>query len=192
MSGTELAGFAEPVADAQQCFRALLDAMARPGSLHEVGTGLIGPRPMDQATAAVLLALVDGDVPLWLHPAFAAAREWVVFHCGTSPIPEIAAASFVATPMLPDLNALQLGSHEAPETGATVVLQVPGLGAGTRYRLHGPGLRVPALLAVTGLPSGFPALWQANHASFPRGIDLLLCAGTRIAALPRSVAIEEA
>jgi alpha-D-ribose 1-methylphosphonate 5-triphosphate synthase subunit PhnH len=165
--------------------------MARPGSVHGAGIGLVGPIPLSPATAAVLLALIDGDVRLWLDPAFAAARDWVAFHCGASPIAEIGAAAFVATPVLPDPSVLCMGSYEAPETGATVVLQVAALGAGTRYRLRGPGLRVPGMLAVAGLPPGFAAIWQSNHASFPRGFDLLLCAGTQIAALPRSVAVEE-
>ena len=45
-------------------------------------------------------------------------------------------------------------------------------------------------LEVTGLPDDFPALWAANHALFPRGADLLLCCGTTLAALPRSVRVE--
>ena len=46
--------------------------------------------------------------------------------------------------------------------------------------------------AQNALPAGFAAAWAANHAKFPRGIDLILCAGTEIAALPRSVRITSA
>jgi len=46
-------------------------------------------------------------------------------------------------------------------------------------------------LAVTGLPAGFRAEWRANHARFPRGIDVILTCGNRLAGLPRSVVIEE-
>jgi alpha-D-ribose 1-methylphosphonate 5-triphosphate synthase subunit PhnH len=52
-------------------------------------------------------------------------------------------------------------------------------------------LRAPALLSVDGLPPGFAGAWQQNHAQFPRGVDLVLCAGTSLAALPRSVALQE-
>jgi alpha-D-ribose 1-methylphosphonate 5-triphosphate synthase subunit PhnH len=44
---------------------------------------------------------------------------------------------------------------------------------------------------VYGLPRDFAAIWQRNHALFPRGIDLILCAGNQLAALPRSVSIRE-
>lgn len=192
MNAVDLAGFANPVPDAQRCFRAVLDAMARPGLVCPAGTGLVAPAGLDPATAAVLLTLIDGETALWLDPVFNAARDWVAFHCGVTPVADPAAAVFVVTPRLPDLGALEAGSHEAPENGATVIVQITAFGTGARYLLRGPGLRVPTVLAVTGLPPDFAAIWQANRAGFPRGVDLVLCAGTRLAALPRSVTIEEA
>jgi alpha-D-ribose 1-methylphosphonate 5-triphosphate synthase subunit PhnH len=73
-----------------------------------------------------------------------------------------------------------------------VIVQLAALGQGTRYRLAGPGLREPVMLSAIGLPSDFPAIWQRNHALFPRGVDIVLCADTTLTALPRSVTIEEA
>jgi len=188
----DLAGFADPVMDAQRCFRSVLDAMARPGSVHMAGAGLATPPPLDAATAAVLLTLVDGETPLWLGPRLHVARKWIVFHCGAVCVEDTAMASFVVGDALPDLAALSAGSHEAPETAATVIVQVRALAAGRRYRLHGPGLRDDALLSGDGLPAEFAAIWADNHARFPRGVDLILCAGSRLTALPRSVAVEDA
>jgi alpha-D-ribose 1-methylphosphonate 5-triphosphate synthase subunit PhnH len=92
---------------------------------------------------------------------------------------------------LPDLNRLPAGSHESPETSATVICQVDGFDSGTTFRLSGPGLREPSALTIRGLPRDFVSIWRRNHALFPRGIDLILCAGDRLTALPRTVSIEE-
>ena len=43
-----------------------------------------------------------------------------------------------------------------------------------------------------GLPADFPAQWAVNNAQFPRGVDVVLCAGDRLAALPRTTRISEA
>ena len=184
-------GFADPVAGAQACFRAVLDAMARPGCIREAGVGLVAPEPLAPATAAVLLTLLDYDTPVWMDSAAAAAREWVAFHCGAPVVTDVTTCHFAVALTLPALGSLPAGSHEGPETAATLVLQVTALGRGRTFRLVGPGLRVPAMLAVDGLPAGFASAWQENHALFPCGIDIVLCAGTSLAALPRSVTLQE-
>jgi alpha-D-ribose 1-methylphosphonate 5-triphosphate synthase subunit PhnH len=188
----DLPGFADPVLESQACFRAVLDALARPGTLHEAGVGLVvPPAPLAPAAAAVLLTLVDGETGLWMAPEFVGSRDWVNFHCGTVPVAAADTAAFVLTTGLPDLAALEAGSDEQPDASATVILQVAAFGRGRRLRLSGPGLRVPAALAVDGLPADFSLLWAANHALFPRGVDLLLCCGNTLAALPRSVRVED-
>jgi len=190
--GLEHPGFADPVAGAQSCFRAVLDAMARPGQVRTAGEGLVPPAPLVPAAAALLLTLVDHDTPLWLDPAAGAAREWIAFHCGAAIVDAPPACRFALALSLPSLAALPAGSHEEPESSATLLLQVSALGRGRGYRLSGPGLREPAVLSVDGLPAGFVGFWQENHAMFPRGIDMVLCAGTQLAALPRSVTVQEA
>ena len=185
----DLPGFADPVADAQATFRAVLDAMARPGRLHLLGDK-VQPPPLSGATAALLLTLVDADTPLWLAPSFAAARDWIVFHTGAPLTDDPSRAAFVVADTLPDLSILSAGTDEAPETSATVILQIAGFGVGPSFRLSGPGLRVPHTLQINGLPADFATRWADNHALYPRGLDLILTAGPTLVALPRSVAVE--
>ncbi len=192
MSATiALPGFADPVGEAQATFRAVLDAMARPGRLHTVGEHLTAPAPLDQATAAVLLTLVDNETPLWLDASATPARDWLAFHSAAAIIEAPEKAAFAVALSLPDLGALPIGTHEAPEDSTTLILQIAALGTGARYRLSGPGLREPAVLAASGMPTDFAPAWQRNHAQYPCGVDIILCAGTTLAALPRSVSIEE-
>lgn len=189
----DLPGFADPVLDAQRCFRAVLDAMSRPGTIAAAGVGLAPPAPLAPAAAAVLLTLVDPETPLFIDPAAETAADWIGFHCGAPRVPAPRDAAFAlglsSPPALADLDP---GTHEAPESSATLILQVHALGEGAAFTLSGPGIDGSATLRVAGLPAGFAAAWAANHAAFPCGVDLILCAGTRLAALPRSLHIEEA
>lgn len=189
---TPHAGFADPVLDAQACFRAVLDAMAHPGRIVAADAP-DPPTPLDPAAAAVLLTLVDAETPLWLDDALAPAASWIGFHCGAALVARDKAAFGLAggPGMGGALAGFRTGTDDAPEDGATVILQVAALGRGRALRLSGPGLAAPAVLRVDGLAAGFVAEWEANHAGFPRGVDLILCAGRHLAALPRSVRVEE-
>jgi alpha-D-ribose 1-methylphosphonate 5-triphosphate synthase subunit PhnH len=190
MSNELSPGFADPVADAQSCFRAVLDAMARPGQVHTV-SGVSAPAPLCDAAAAVLLTLADHETPLWLDPAATRAGAWIAFHTGASIVPA-AQATFAMALALPDLICLSDGTDEMPETSATVILQVASLTTGNQFVLEGPGLREPRIVSIDGVPTDFVANWQRNHGLYPRGIDLILCAGNQLTALPRSVSVKDA
>jgi alpha-D-ribose 1-methylphosphonate 5-triphosphate synthase subunit PhnH len=183
-------GFADPVADAQSCFRAVLGSMARPGRVHGV-RAVSAPPPLCHAAAAVLLTLADHETPLWLDPVAEPARRWIAFHAG-APIVSPARAMFAMAMSLPELGDLPNGTDEMPETSATVILQVRSFAAGRRFVLQGPGLREPGIVTIEGLPADFTTIWGRNHGLYPRGVDLILCAGDRLIALPRSVSIREA
>lgn len=185
---TRFPGFADPVLDAQACFRAVLEAMSRPGRIQPVTPPPEVPPGLSPAAAAVLLTLVDAATPLRLA-AGADAASWVRFHCGCALVD--GDAPFVLDPQarLPDLDP---GTEEEPEHGATLILEVASLQDAPGWLLSGPGIRDTHRLRVEGAPDGFVRDWAANRARFPRGVDVILCAGTRIAALPRTVRIEEA
>ena len=167
MSTALTPGFADPVADAQACFRAVLDAMAHPGQVQSVPF-VAPPAPLCTAAAAVVLTLVDQDAPLSLDPATAAAASWISFHTGVS-IVEANAADFVLAQSLPDLTQLANGTDEAPETAATVIIQVASLTSGARFQLAGPGLRVPSVLTVDGLPGATLVVAEGD----PKPVEVL-------------------
>jgi alpha-D-ribose 1-methylphosphonate 5-triphosphate synthase subunit PhnH len=187
-------GFADPVRDAQATFRALLDAMARPGTIVVPRAPPAPPPPLPPAMAAVALALLDADTPLWLDAEAdgGEAAAWLRFHCGCrlTPQPDEAAFVFVTyADRMPPHARLRAGTDEYPDTAATLVVSVGALGSGEALVLSGPGIDGTATLRVGGLPAGFVAERSANHRLFPRGVDAILVAGERLAALPRSTAL---
>jgi alpha-D-ribose 1-methylphosphonate 5-triphosphate synthase subunit PhnH len=184
-------GFADPVADAQASFRAMMEATARPGRIQSLPVPAGLPLGLHAAGAAAVLTLADAETPLWTD-AGAEARDWIVFHTGAPLVADPAEADFLlAIGAPPALSSLRAGTDEAPQEGATLILQVRGLMAGSGWCLTGPGIADRHALLAEGLQPGFAAAWAEGTACFPRGCDLFLAAGDRIAALPRTTRIVE-
>lgn len=185
-------GFSDPVGASQAVFRALMDAMARPGSVHALPDVTAPPAPMTTSAAALIATLADADTPVWLDPALTKTpdvRDWIVFHTG-APIAEYqseAAFALVAAPQnLSALNGFSLGTQEYPDRSTTIIVQVSTLTEGNALILEGPGIKDRATLAPAPMPSHFEAQWTANRAAFPRGVDLVLAGPDCLAAMPRS------
>ncbi len=184
-------GFADPVLDAQSAFRAVLEAMARPGRVVRLPRPPEPPAPLCPAAGAVLLTLADAETPLWLD-AGADAEAWARFHAGCPVVGDPGAADFVlAVGAPPALATLRAGTDEEPHRSATLILQVAALEEGAGWRLTGPGIEAAHRLRAVGVPDGFVTRRAANRVLFPAGVDVILCAGDRVAALPRTVTIEE-
>jgi alpha-D-ribose 1-methylphosphonate 5-triphosphate synthase subunit PhnH len=189
-----LAGFVAPARDAQATFRALLAAIAEPGSIRQVDPVIEPPAPLGRALAAACLTLLDFETPVWLAPSLGkAAADWLVFHTGAPITTDVGAAAFAVlteTDEIGPLDRFALGSDEAPEGGATLLIQVSGLAEGQGAGWSGPGIETARRVAVPSLDAGF---WRERAALvplFPRGLDIFLCAADRVAALPRTTRVE--
>ncbi|PVY91571.1 alpha-D-ribose 1-methylphosphonate 5-triphosphate synthase subunit PhnH [Acidovorax sp. 99] len=200
MSTTPLAslgaGFSNEAFGSQAVFRAVLQALSHPGLTVAVEHDAQAPAVGHAASAAVLLALLDSDCTLWLSPKLAAsdAGAWLRFHTGCTVVADAAQARFVWVAQgdaLPALNRLALGTDIYPDQSATCVVDVSRAAVTTTdasdaWHLRGPGIRDVAALQVDGLPDDFETQWAANHAMFPRGVDLLLGTPDHIVGLPRT------
>lgn len=181
-------GFADPPRDSARAFRACLQAMARPGRIFTV-EGVVPPAPLSPAAGALALVLCDGETPLFLAPGHdtPALRDWLTFHCGAPLLSgrRGAAFGFGAWAALDAGHGdWPLGTDENPHLSATLIVEVDHL-AQTGARLTGPGIETEARLSLPD--AGF---FAANRARFPRGLDIFLCCGDRLAALPRSTRVE--
>ena len=186
-------GFSDPGHDAQRLFRAVLDAFAHPGRIMSLPDPPAGPGTISPATAAYLLTLVDRDTPLWLAPEFErpAVRDFVRFHTGAPIVARRDEAVFaVLAHDTASLDGFAIGTDLYPDRSATLVIEVPVLGAGAARRWRGPGIDGQAAVAVGGLGADFWQAWADNHALFPCGVDIVFAAGSQLLALPRSIAVE--
>jgi alpha-D-ribose 1-methylphosphonate 5-triphosphate synthase subunit PhnH len=142
----------------------------------------------------VCLALADFESPLWLDATARTAEvvEHLRFHCGVPIVDRPRDADFALVAdasSMPPLDAFAQGTDEEPERSATVIVEVDSLVAGDGVELRGPGIAECARLRAEGLPPRFWTQLRDNHALFPRGVDVLLVAGTRLAALPRTTRV---
>ncbi|WP_433293099.1 phosphonate C-P lyase system protein PhnH [Pseudonocardia sp. CA-142604] len=177
--------------DAQRVFRAVLDALARPGTTTHL------PAPAGVPAALVpLLALADLDTPVCVLDATSAdSAQWLraVMTATSAPGAVLGEARLVAAlrPITADeLRAVRVGTPADPEEAALVALAVPALTGGPVVRLEGPGVAPGAVIAPAGLPVGWLDVRAA--VAYPAGADLLLvdsdgaCVG-----LPRSTRTNE-
>jgi alpha-D-ribose 1-methylphosphonate 5-triphosphate synthase subunit PhnH len=189
------AAFADPVLEAQAVFRAVMNAMARPGTIEPINTDLAPPPPLSPAAAAVALSLADYETLVWLDPPLAAAPDvarWLRFHAGAriTTRPDEAIFALIADPLrVPAFDTFALGTMEYPDRSTTLVMQVERLAGETPFTLSGPGIAGAHLFGATPLPDDMHARLAANRALFPRGVDLLFVTGQALAALPRSTRI---
>ena len=194
MTDTLLAGFNDTTLDSQRAFRAALDALSRPGRIVTMPDLLPdgAPQPLMPATAALALALFDYETPVWLDEAAdtPAVRDWLRFHCGCPLVSDKAEARFALLAGTAEaLAGFDTGTDAYPDRSATLIRQVESLSDGPAYRLSGPGIAQEETLKINSLYADFESDWQKNAKLFPRGLDLFLVAGDRLAGLPRTVAI---
>lgn len=179
-------GFADPARDAAHAFRAVLQAMARPGTIHRVaGHDAPGLSP---AAATVLLTLTDATTPLHLAGGLDCPdlRHWIAFHTGAPASPAEGAAFAIGRwDDLHPLSRFDLGQPAYPDRSATLIVETARL-ADDGPRLTGPGIRDSARLSLPETTA-----FQQNRALFPLGFDVILTCGDRIAALPRSTIVED-
>ena len=165
-------GFPVPVADSQQVFRRVLRAMSEPGSLQDIAVDLDPPAPLDRATAALCLTLLDFERRSgW-------TRQRIAGTCGPGFASIAAARSWSrrtprASPLWPLRRrcrrlARSRSAREAyPDESATVILQVPSLDRARRLRFAA-GDRDCREFCAAGIAGGFWKQRREMEALFRR------------------------
>lgn len=192
---TDLPGFADPIHGAQQTFRALLSANARPGRPEKITVvmGVPGanatPSGLTPACGAACLTLLDLDVALWLQPSLASSvKDWLLFHtgCRLTEYPDQADFALIEDLAgLPELSIFNMGTGEKPEASTTLLIQVENFDMGEPVMLRGPGILDEQAIAPL-VPQHFWDFWTENHQAYPQGMDVFLFTENSVMGLPRT------
>lgn len=176
----------DPVADTQQTFRAMVDAMSRPGTIHTVPAG-----PADHA---VVITLVDNEVTFHtadesLSSALAAANRLTA-----APIDE-ADIIHLGNQRAVSLDDANQGTLKEPSDGATVIYRVEAIhetarSDDTNIKVCGPGVPDRRVIGVDGIPSDVLRTIADVNTAFPRGLDVVIAAEETVTAIPRSTTLE--
>lgn len=187
-------GLADPPHDAQQLFRAVLDATSHPGRIVSLSAAPAGPGGLSAAATAYLLTLADRDTPVWLAAEFdrPEIRDFLRFHAGAPIVTQRAEAAFgvLASETPRPFDGFNLGTDAYPDRSATLIVEVTDLRVGPPRQWHGPGIDRREAVTIAGLSDDFWQDWAANHGLFPCGVDIVFTAGSELCALPRSIAVE--
>lgn len=188
------AAFAETALRSARTFRKILDAMARPGTLHVMDAVLPPPPGLSPAAAATLLTLSDADAPAWLAEGRRTpqADAFLRFHTGAGPAARRSGTAFAVGRWaeLGPPDPADLGTPDYPDRSVTLIVEVDALRPDAGVRLSGPGVAGARLLEVDGVDAAFWDALRANRDTAPLGFDVILTAGATLAALPRSVRLD--
>jgi alpha-D-ribose 1-methylphosphonate 5-triphosphate synthase subunit PhnH len=197
------------VFDSQAAFRALLDALSRPGSVCRLPDCSYkgAPRGFCAPALSILKTLCDHRVSFSVGGG-SGDSQWMRYLEANLATPfkgaeEADYVLFDGTRFDEDFALLKRGSAEFPETSATAVLCVGRLAEGVgenagentprscRLVLTGPGVRERASLTLAGFDHRYTEERGRANRFPPMGIDLFLVDPEgRVAGIPRSSAVE--
>ena len=179
-------GFNNASHDAAFAFRAIMDALSRPGYITSL-SGLAPPNPLSVAQAGIALTLFDHETQIALKGRYDtdAVKAWLSFHTGTY-FTEPEKADFIICDHddIGALGQLRQGSDEYPDQSVTVITAYPKLSEGA-CRLTGPGIKDEAMVSITD-----PSTFRDGQLPFPLGVDFILTHDAQLMGLPRTTQME--
>lgn len=176
-----------------EAFRNILQALSRPGTVHEVSRSVSGREPALELVASCLLDAESSIASLRDDDAQLVTEICRLTGCvRTAPeLADFVLAGSGAT--MGRISRLRTGDPDYPDQGATVIYLVDEIRPeGGAWSWKGPGIQTEIRPDIDGLGElELGSLRDINH-SYPLGLDaIFLDRLGKIAALPRSTRIEE-
>jgi alpha-D-ribose 1-methylphosphonate 5-triphosphate synthase subunit PhnH len=179
-------GFINAPVESAQCFRKIMNVMAKPGTIETLAIAT-PPAPLSAAAGSLLLTLCDAQTPIYLSEKFdnADVKAWITFHCN-SPFSDAKDCMFALGDwdQLQPLHAFPIGTPEYPDRSTTLIVEMDELTPSGAV-LSGPGIQHTSALSLPDVTA-----FQKNALLFPLGLDFYFTCGDKIAALPRTTKVK--
>lgn len=188
----------DKVFDTQKIFRAVLEAMSRPGTLQTIELPpLNAPAGFNRHAAAIAFTLLDEATTFGMIPGNEDWEQYIRIHTGAGQT-ENCKADYLITQgkeVWPGYEHFNRGSLTSPEKSSTLIVTVESMDengcGGETLVLKGPGIETINRVTLKGFDNrNIKAVQELNN-EFPLGVDMILVdVDGRVCALPRSVQIE--
>jgi len=196
----------DDIFDSQATFRALLDALSRPGTIRRLPARPYASAPQGFCAPALTILKTMCDHRVSFSIGSSSRRPDLVSYLTmnlSTPFEEVEKADYVlfeGERFDPDFANLNHGTLEFPEFSATALLCVRRLSdggqialPGSSLRFRGPGVKGTASLRAAGLDARYLEERSRANQFYPMGIDLFLVdADGRVAGIPRVSVVEQA
>jgi alpha-D-ribose 1-methylphosphonate 5-triphosphate synthase subunit PhnH len=166
--------------------------MDHPGQKISLGVCDDLPPLVNRASAAVALAVVQSETPVWIDIGRGSpALHWLRAKTGAALVtePSMASLALITRPArMPRLARFNFGEDHRPESSALLVIQVKGFSrAGARTLRSADGHRIK--ISPEGLPDFFWTDWTDQGRFHPLGVDVVFTCKDELVALPRELRV---
>lgn len=201
----------DEVHDTQFIYRQLLDAMARPGKVNDIGSAvahMTGNNRISQSFAGLAITLLDQEVTFSTVMAnndsaiaFIQSRTFCP-HVSFNVADYVFVDRFVSDEQVTEImSQVKQGTLIDPHLSATVLLAVEDLKEvrdvtsgdqkGTMYTLKGPGIEHEKHVFIEGMSAHWWKMRQETNQEYPLGVDMIIVSDNdEILAIPRTTMVE--
>ncbi len=184
----------DEVFEAQEHFRLIMDAMAKPGSIKTLDSEITVYEGFSKASALIGFALLDSNTSFYQNYD-ENLDQYLILNTSSSPkSPENADFLFLKESNI-ELEAIEeaaIGEPEYPEKGAFLIIEVSKISdeafsKSLELILKGPGVKGSKSIHVGGLKTKVLEAIQEKNMEYPLGVDTILTdsSGTLVC-IPRS------
>lgn len=168
--------------DSQRHFRTILDAMARPGTIHRIKDQQINPPDdLHRVSAYIGFALLNAEVTFYID----GVRKQIAYYFTINTFSRESLCSeanflFLTGSSSTDIiDTAKSGNLLYPERGATLVIDIDTVSSvplvhGHGLTLQGPGVENEISFFIEGISLSLIAAIKEKNEEFPLGVDVIL------------------